>query len=382
MEKKEITYHDAEHLGIAVDTDRGLLVPVIHNAGDLNLGRHRPQDRRPRRAYARQQGEPGRARRRDVHADQHRQPRRAVRHADHQPAAGRHPRHRRGGQACGRRRGRRTSARRSPCGRWSTSRCPTTTASSTAPTQPGSWSPMKQRLEAGAFERALGLGLGSRVEVVLAGASGLIGGALRDALRADGHHVKQLVRHETSAPDTDSWDPAAGLVDPDFLAGADAVVCLSGVGVGTKRWTEDYKQQILQQPRRHRRHARPIAGRIRRRRACWSCASAVGYYGDTGDRIVEEGTPSGSSFLADVCRQWEAAADPGASGRRAGRAPAHRARAGRRRRPDEAAQAAGAARCRRQARQRAPVHAVDLAARRGPRDPVRARATTSPARST
>ena len=147
------------------------------------------------------------------------------------------------------------------------------------------------------------------MEVVLAGASGLIGGALRDALRADGHHVKQLLRHETSAPDTDSWDPAAGLVDPDFLAGADAVVCLSGVGVGAKRWTESYKQQIL-------RSRVDSVGTLARSLAEYGgprvlvCASAVGYYGDTGDRIVEEDAPAGASFLADVCRRWEAAADP------------------------------------------------------------------------
>lgn len=147
------------------------------------------------------------------------------------------------------------------------------------------------------------------MEVVLAGASGLIGGALRTALRAGGHHVKQLVRHETSAPDTDSWDPAAGLVDPNFLAGADAVVCLSGVGVGSKRWTEDYKKQILQS-------RVDSVGTLARSLAEYGgprvlvCASAVGYYGDTGDRVVEEDAPSGSSFLADVCRQWEAAADP------------------------------------------------------------------------
>ena len=147
------------------------------------------------------------------------------------------------------------------------------------------------------------------MKVVLAGASGLIGGALRDALRADGHHVKQLLRHKTSAPDTDSWDPAAGLVDPDFLAGADAVVCLSGVGVAAKRWTESYKQQIL-------RSRVDSVGTLARSLAEYGgprvlvCASAVGYYGDSGDRIVEEDAPAGASFLADVCRQWEAAADP------------------------------------------------------------------------
>jgi hypothetical protein len=147
------------------------------------------------------------------------------------------------------------------------------------------------------------------MEVVLAGASGLIGGALADALRADGHRVKQLLRHDTSAPDTDSWDPAAGRVDPDFLAGADAVVCLSGVGVGAKRWTESYKRDIVQS-------RVDSVGTLARSLAEYGgpktlvCASAVGYYGDTGDRLVEEDSPSGDSFLAGVCRQWEAAADP------------------------------------------------------------------------
>lgn len=147
------------------------------------------------------------------------------------------------------------------------------------------------------------------MEVVLAGASGLIGGALADALRADGHRVKRLVRHETSAPDTASWDPAADRVDPGFLAGADAVVCLSGVPVGPKRWTDSAKREIL--------HSRvDSVGTLARSLAehggprTLVCASAVGYYGDTGDRLIEEDAPSGTSFLADVCRQWEAAADP------------------------------------------------------------------------
>ena len=101
-EGNEVTYHDAEHLGIAVDTERGLMVPVIRNAGDLNVGglARKIADlaaRDPRRA-----GEPGRPGRGHVHADQHGQPRRAVRHPDHQPAAGRHPGHRHGRPPAGR----------------------------------------------------------------------------------------------------------------------------------------------------------------------------------------------------------------------------------------------------------------------------------------
>jgi len=82
------------------------------------------------------------------------------------------------------------------------------------------------------------------VEVVLAGASGLIGSALADSLRADGHLVRTLVRGPADRPDTASWDPSAGRLDPASLAGADAVVCLSGAGVGDHRWTPAYKRTI------------------------------------------------------------------------------------------------------------------------------------------
>lgn len=148
------------------------------------------------------------------------------------------------------------------------------------------------------------------MRVVLAGASGLIGTALAALLRERGHEVKTLVRGGSAhGPDVDTWDPSRGLVDPDFLADADAVVCLSGVGVGDHRWTDSYKQQILSS-------RVDTVGTIARSLAEYGgprvlvCASAVGYYGDTGDRLIEEDAPAGSSFLAGVCVQWEHAADP------------------------------------------------------------------------
>jgi uncharacterized protein (TIGR01777 family) len=147
------------------------------------------------------------------------------------------------------------------------------------------------------------------VEVVLAGASGLIGSAVAESLRLDGHRVKRLLRRSASGPDVDSWDPAAGRLDPDFLAGADAVVCLSGVGVGDHRWTASYKRLIVQS-------RVDTVGTVARTLAEYGgpavflAASAVGYYGDTGDREVDEDSPSGDTFLSAVCRQWEAAADP------------------------------------------------------------------------
>jgi uncharacterized protein (TIGR01777 family) len=150
------------------------------------------------------------------------------------------------------------------------------------------------------------------MRVVLTGASGLIGTALKASLPAGGHEVKTLVRHPTSSADEDSWDPTRGLLDPDFLADADAVVCLSGVGVGDHRWTDSYKREIIAS-------RVDSVGTVSRTLAEYGgpriliVASAVGYYGDTGDRLVEEDSPAGLSFLSTVCTQWEAAADPARS---------------------------------------------------------------------
>lgn len=147
------------------------------------------------------------------------------------------------------------------------------------------------------------------MQVVLAGASGLIGTALRESLRADGHRVKALVRREPAGEDEDRWDPANGRLDPDFLADADAVVCLSGAPVDGRRWNEEYKKQILNS------RVDSVAT-VARTLAEYGgppvllCASAVGYYGDTGDQTVDEGAPAGESFLSRVCVQWEDAAQP------------------------------------------------------------------------
>ncbi|MGI8760022.1 MAG: TIGR01777 family oxidoreductase [Jatrophihabitantaceae bacterium] len=147
------------------------------------------------------------------------------------------------------------------------------------------------------------------MRVVLAGGSGLIGSALRESLTGDGHQVKTLLRHETHAPDEDSWDPAGGRLDPDFLADADAVVCLSGVGVGEQRWSASFKAQI-------RASRVDSVSTVARTLATYGgprvliTASAVGFYGDTGDRSVDETAPRGTGFLAEVCEAWEAAAAP------------------------------------------------------------------------
>jgi uncharacterized protein (TIGR01777 family) len=150
------------------------------------------------------------------------------------------------------------------------------------------------------------------MRILTAGASGFLGTRLVDRLRADGHEITRLVRRPPHGTDEVQWDPAAGQLNPSALAGVGAVVNLAGAGVGDRRWTEKYRA-LLRSSRVDTTHtlARAIAGRpANGRPAVLLNASAVGWYGDTGDRPVEEDAPAGDGFLADLCRVWEAATGP------------------------------------------------------------------------
>ena len=148
------------------------------------------------------------------------------------------------------------------------------------------------------------------MQLLLAGASGLIGSALARSLRQDGHDVITLVRRSPSNASELEWDPGAGRLDTAALESIDSVVCLSGAGVGDHRWTPRYKKALLDS------RIQPVSLLAESIRAAahppatFVVASAVGYYGDTGDRVVDESSPSGAGFLARLCRQWEAAATP------------------------------------------------------------------------
>jgi uncharacterized protein (TIGR01777 family) len=149
------------------------------------------------------------------------------------------------------------------------------------------------------------------VTVVLAGASGQIGRALATSLRDDGIAVRRLVRRAPAGADEVRWDPAEHVLDPDVVAGADAVVCLSGAPVDAHRWTDAYKQTLIASRTDAVgtiAHTLADAGDAAPRTLI--VASAVGYYGDTGDWVVTEEAPPGDGFLSDVCVQWEAAATP------------------------------------------------------------------------
>jgi uncharacterized protein (TIGR01777 family) len=148
------------------------------------------------------------------------------------------------------------------------------------------------------------------MRVVVAGSSGLIGTALVAALRQAGHGVIRLVRRRPAAIDERRWDPPAGRLDDGALDDADAVINLCGVSLGAKRWSGEFKQAI----RNSRIEPTEVLARAVAERgiATMVNASGVGYYGDTGDAEVDESAPSGASFLAEVCRDWEAATAPAA----------------------------------------------------------------------
>ncbi|MFI7386792.1 TIGR01777 family oxidoreductase [Streptomyces sp. NPDC049813] len=146
--------------------------------------------------------------------------------------------------------------------------------------------------------------------IAVAGASGLIGSALVRSLTTDGHEVRRLVRRAPRAADEVRWDPRKGEVDTGGLAGCEAVVNLAGAGVGDHRWTDAYKREI-----RDSRVlgtttlAEALAGLPTPPRVFLN-GSAVGYYGSTGSRPVDESAPAGEGFLPSVCVEWEAATAP------------------------------------------------------------------------
>jgi uncharacterized protein len=144
--------------------------------------------------------------------------------------------------------------------------------------------------------------------IAIAGSSGLIGSALVSALRAADHRVLRIVRRAPSNADEVFWNPDTGEFDAGALRGVDAVVNLCGISIGQKRWSGAFKQSLRDSrigPTEVLSGAVVEAGV-----PVLVNASAVGYYGDTKDRTVDESAPAGEGFLAQLCLDWEAATAP------------------------------------------------------------------------
>lgn len=143
--------------------------------------------------------------------------------------------------------------------------------------------------------------------IAVTGSSGLIGGALVGHLKSEGHTVQRLVRRAVIAPDEITWDPRTGYVDIEALRGVDAVIHLAGVGVGDKRWTKKYKAEILNSRLLGTTAIAQAVAEVKPQ--VFISASAIGWYGESGNRGFIESDKAGDDFLAAVCREWEAAAD-------------------------------------------------------------------------
>lgn len=143
--------------------------------------------------------------------------------------------------------------------------------------------------------------------VAVTGSSGLIGTAIVGHLKSEGHTVQRLVRRQCVAPDEISWDPQAGTVDLRALEGVDAVIHLAGAGVGDKRWSAKYKSEILNSRLLGTTTIANAVAAVKPK--VFLSSSAMGWYGETGNRAVTERDRAGNDFLAAVCHEWENAAD-------------------------------------------------------------------------
>lgn len=147
--------------------------------------------------------------------------------------------------------------------------------------------------------------------VAVSGSSGLIGSALLERLRQDGHTVVPMVRRPAKDGEI-HYDPRNGVLDPESLVGVDAVVHLAGAGIGDRRWTERYRREILESRTLSTSLIAEAMASVANRggpRVLLS-GSAIGFYGATGDEELNERSTAGDGFLADVCRAWEAATSP------------------------------------------------------------------------
>lgn len=153
-----------------------------------------------------------------------------------------------------------------------------------------------------------------RLRVLVSGASGLIGTELTGQLRSAGHAVRTLVRREPTTADESQWEPAAGEIDADVVASADAVVNLSGASLSRLPWTPRYRRTLLSS-RLNATHTltRAMAG-AQNPPSVLLNASAVGYYGSRpGEELTEDST-RGNGFLAQMAADWEAAAHTAPAG--------------------------------------------------------------------
>lgn len=149
------------------------------------------------------------------------------------------------------------------------------------------------------------------MQILVSGSSGLVGTALISVLTAAGHEVVRLMRSRSRSPSKEllAWDPDGGSIDAAGLEGLDAIVHLAGEPIASGRWTAVKKARIRDSRVAGTRLVCDALSRCARPPLTLICASAIGFYGDRGDEVLSETSPSGKGFLSEVCREWEQATD-------------------------------------------------------------------------
>ena len=147
------------------------------------------------------------------------------------------------------------------------------------------------------------------MKIVISGASGLIGTQLVAKLSQSGHEVIRLVRRSPKSGEI-QWNPKSGTLDAAALEGTDAVIHLSGAGIGDKRWTSGYRKEILDSRTATTALLATTMASLSRKPSVFLSGSAIGIYGARNDEQLTEVSTHGTGFLAEVCEQWEAAAKP------------------------------------------------------------------------
>jgi len=151
---------------------------------------------------------------------------------------------------------------------------------------------------------------GEAMHVLMTGSHGLIGSALTSFLGGGGHQVRPLQRGTSPDPGAAVWNPAAGTFSPGAFDGIDAVVHLAGESIASGRWTEARKTSIRESRVIGTRHLCEALGKLETPPKVLVAASAIGFYGERGDELLDESAPPGSGFLPDVCQAWEEAVAP------------------------------------------------------------------------
>jgi uncharacterized protein (TIGR01777 family) len=148
------------------------------------------------------------------------------------------------------------------------------------------------------------------MKVIVTGSTGMVGTDLCAQLQADGHEVARLVRRPAAVDNEIQWNPADGTIEADKLEGCDAIIHLAGENIAGRRWSDAFKSKIRDsRVKGTRLLAEAVAG-LNSPPSVVVCASAIGYYGDRGEEVMLEDSLPGDDFLANICQEWERAADP------------------------------------------------------------------------